>query len=213
ELGDAALELGDRRVQRGAGRLGQLADADERLREQPGDARDEVVARPRPLHADPLVALVVAHGGRPRREDRHVGAALAEQPELVLLDRPPDLVVGDGRVVRCRAALPERGELPGPPVAVRAGSRRVVPVAVDDHSGFPGEVACGRRMWSMTAARSGSARASAWPAARSWRSDAASDISGSTPPSSTVAAASAISSERRRPCRSEREMKYVATSC
>ncbi len=68
-------------------------------------------------------------------------------------------------------------------------------------------------MWSMTAARSGPARASAWPAARSWRSDAASDIRGSTPASSTVAAASAISSERRRPCSSEREMKYVATAC
>ena len=89
--------------------------------------------------ADPLVALVVGHGGRPRREDRHVGAALAEQPELVLLDRLADLVVGDGRVVRRRAALPERGELAGPPVGVRAGGGRVVPVAVDDHSGFPGE--------------------------------------------------------------------------
>src|SRR5262249_16336298 len=79
-----------------------------------------VVGGAGPLHGDPVVALVVGQGGRPRREDRHVGAALAEQPELVLLDRLADLVVGDGRVVRCRAALPERGELAGPPVAVRA---------------------------------------------------------------------------------------------
>ena len=65
----------------------------------------------------------------------------------------------------------------------------------------------------MIAAKPASVRASAWSADRRWRSDAASDIKGCTPAASTVAAASAISSERRRPWRSEREMKYVATAC
>ena len=44
-------------------------------------------------------------------------------------------------------------------------------------------------------------------AAQRCRSTVAADIHGSTPASATVAAASSISSERRWPCCSEREMK------
>ena len=44
------------------------------------DPRDQVVARPRPRLAHRLVADVVRHGRGARREDRHVGAALAEEP-------------------------------------------------------------------------------------------------------------------------------------
>ena len=62
----------------------------------------------------------------------------------------------------------------------------------------------------MTAARSGPARASAWPARPSaGAADGRGDIRGSTPASATVARPRAISSERRRPCCSEREIMYV----
>lgn len=99
------------------------------------------------------------HRGGPRREDRHVSPALAEQLELILLDRLADLVIGDGRVSRRLDALAERRELAFPPLSVRRGSGRVVPVTVDDQNGIPsktwraGSAAREWRMWSLTAIR------------------------------------------------------------
>ena len=80
ELAHAALraratELRDRH----AGRLRQLADADEVLGIQIDDALDQVVAGARPGLRDRLVADVMRHRRRARREDRDVGAALALQ--------------------------------------------------------------------------------------------------------------------------------------
>ena len=81
---DAALELGGGVLRRHARRLRQLAHADEILRIERDDARDQVVADLRPFEADALVADVMAHAGGARREDGQVGAALALQLELVL---------------------------------------------------------------------------------------------------------------------------------
>ena len=90
----AALELGGAMARIDARRLRQLAHADEILRIERHHARDQVVADLRPFHAHALVADMVAHAGGARREDGHVGAALALQFELVLLDAFADLVVG-----------------------------------------------------------------------------------------------------------------------
>src|SRR5689334_25206334 len=54
---------------------------------------DQVVADLRPFEAHALVADMVAHAGGARREDGQIGAALALQLELVLLDALADLVV------------------------------------------------------------------------------------------------------------------------
>ena len=56
---------------------------------------DEIVADLRPFEADAFVADVMAHAGGARREDRQIGAALALQLELVLLDAVADFVVGN----------------------------------------------------------------------------------------------------------------------
>ena len=64
---------------------------------------DEIVADARPLLADLGVADVVRHAGRARRENRHVGAALALQFELRALEALADLVVGDAKIERFRA--------------------------------------------------------------------------------------------------------------
>src|ERR1700728_4506354 len=90
---DAALEFGGGvRVIR-ARRLRQLAHADEILREQRDDPRDQIVADLRPFERDALVADVMAHAGSARREDSQVGAALALQSELILLNAFADLIV------------------------------------------------------------------------------------------------------------------------
>ena len=135
ELVDAALELCDAVGRRHARRLRQLADADEVSRVERADAMDQVVADARSMPGSSLRRRVVRHAGRARREDRHVGAALALELELRALEALADFVVGDADVRRGR-----------PPRRVRraptAGDRethgacrrgRVVAVAVDDH--------------------------------------------------------------------------------
>jgi aminopeptidase N len=138
ELGDAPLELGHRRVQRLARDLRELAHAGEARGEQPGDPVDKVVAHPRPGDRGGRVGDVVAHGRRPRGEDRQVGAALARDPQLVGLDRLPDLVVADRRVGRHRQRrVGQPGQLRVPVRRQRGGRRRVVTVAIDDHPRLP----------------------------------------------------------------------------
>jgi hypothetical protein len=84
--------------------LRQLAHADEILRVERADAMDQIVADLRPFQAHALVADVMAHAGSARREDRDIGAALALQLELVLLDAFADFVVGDFQRARVTAA-------------------------------------------------------------------------------------------------------------
>ena len=56
--------------------------------------RIELVLVLRPERRRVLVADVVAHPARPRREQREVGAAVALEPQLGGLEAGPDLVVG-----------------------------------------------------------------------------------------------------------------------
>ena len=135
ELLHAALELRDAVRGRDAGRLRQLAHADEILRVERHAAVDQVVAELRPRAARRGVADVVRHPRRPRREDREIGAALALQLELRALEARAHLVVADleRALRRRRAAALERRDLrlaPGLELARRGG---VVAVAVDDH--------------------------------------------------------------------------------
>ena len=77
---------------------------------------------------------MMGHGRGARREDRHVGAALADQAELVLLQRLADLVVGDGGVRGRRVARLERGLLRVAPVIMGGRRGRIMAVAIDDHA-------------------------------------------------------------------------------
>ena len=56
---------------------------------------DQIVAVPRPVRAGGRVADVMRHGGRARRKDGHVGAALALQLQLRAFQALADLVVAD----------------------------------------------------------------------------------------------------------------------
>ena len=127
-------------LRRHARRLRQLAHADEVLRIERADAMDQIVADLRPFEADALVADMMPHAGGTRREDRQIGAALALQLELVLLDAFADLVVGHfqrGARRHCRLVLGVggRGLLLAEAMEV-FGLGRVVAVAIDDHDKF-----------------------------------------------------------------------------
>jgi hypothetical protein len=97
-------------------------------------ALDQVVAAPRPGLADRLVTDVVSHGRGARREDRHVSATLADQAQLVVLDRLTDLVIADVGIGRINVASGLEGRGLGlTPSVVSARRGRIVAVAVDDH--------------------------------------------------------------------------------
>jgi hypothetical protein len=120
-----------------SGRLRQLAHADEVLRIERYDAGDQIVADLRPFEADALVADVMAHAGGARREDREVGATLALQLELVLLDAFADFVVGHlqcgaRRHRRLVLGVGRRGLFLAETMQV-LGLGGVVAVAIDDH--------------------------------------------------------------------------------
>jgi hypothetical protein len=113
--------------------LRQLAHADEVLRKELADPKNEVVAVLGPVGAGSEVADVVRHGGGARREDRDVRTAVALELEL-RLHRLAELIVGD-------AERPFAARLPGLEavdlfVAERLellGRGREVTVAVDNH--------------------------------------------------------------------------------
>ena len=133
----AALELGRRVLRIGARRLRQLADADEVLRKQRDHPRDQVVADLRPFQAHAFVADMMAHPGSARREDGEVGAALALQLELVLLDAFADFVVGHfqrraRRHRRLVLGIGGRGLFLAEAVQI-FGLGGVVAVAIDNH--------------------------------------------------------------------------------
>ena len=134
QLPDAALELGDRVRDGHSGGLRQLADTDEILRVQVDHALDEVVVGARPGARDGLVAEVMPHGRGARREHGEIRAALLLQPQLVLLDGFPDLVIRDGAGPgrRCTRVLQAR-ELRIAEFLMSGRRRRVMTVAVDDH--------------------------------------------------------------------------------
>ena len=79
-----ALKLGDAVPGRHAGKLRQLADTDEVVRQQRTQAMDQVVADSRPLFAHRFGADVMRHACGTRREDCQVTAAVFLQLELRL---------------------------------------------------------------------------------------------------------------------------------
>ena len=79
--------------ERHAGRLRQLAHADEVARIERADAVNQIVAVLGPVKAGRRVADVVRHRRRARREDRDVGAALALELQLRALQALANLVV------------------------------------------------------------------------------------------------------------------------
>ena len=123
---DAAPELVNRRLDRGARGLGKLAHRGEVVRVQVAHPPDQLVAVLGPEPAGVDVADVVAHPRRPRREQGEVGAPLALEPQLGALEAGPDLVVADGR--RCpwrRRARDRRPARPSaPPGTPRAAGER-----------------------------------------------------------------------------------------
>src|SRR5262249_43686024 len=132
---DAALELADAGLRIDAGRLRQLAHADEVLRIEPAHAVDQLVRDLRPFEADAGVADVVRHAGRARREDRQIRAALALQLELRTLDARAQLVVADleRRARGLLRGILDAGDLALAPVVQLLRLGRVVAVTVDDH--------------------------------------------------------------------------------
>src|SRR6476660_9483569 len=100
---------------------------------------DQVVADLRPFEAHALVADVVAHAGGARRENGQIGAALALQLELILLDALTNLVVryfqrSARRQQRLVLGVGSRGLFLAEAVQV-LGFGGVVAVAIDDHGG------------------------------------------------------------------------------
>ena len=135
QLRHAALQLRDGMGDRHTRRLRQLADAHEVLRKEVHHALDQVVAAPRPGLAHRFVADMVCHGGGARAEDRQVGAAFAQQAQLVLLHRLADLVVGNIGIGGIDIAPGLEGRCLRLAPAVMGGRRRgVVAMAVDDHA-------------------------------------------------------------------------------
>src|SRR5690606_18432064 len=136
ELEDAALELAHAAVDRCAGRLRQLRDADEVLRIELREPVDQVVAMLGPRAARRLVADVVPHPARTRREQRDVGAPLPLELELIPLDAFPELIVADVQRALDRLMvriLRKLGLLLLAILAELLRSGRVMSVAIDDH--------------------------------------------------------------------------------
>src|SRR5262249_48845879 len=133
---DAAYELAHGLVDRNAGRLRQLRNADEVLRIELRKPIDQVVAVLRPRLARRRVAEMVAHPARTRAEDRDVRAALALQLQLRALDALAQLVVADLDLALDGLSLRVLFEVRLLLVAIvpeRFRRGGVVAVAVDDH--------------------------------------------------------------------------------
>src|SRR6185436_622055 len=131
ELLHAALELRYAVGGRHAGGLRQLTHRREVRRVEAADAVDQVVALAGPGDAGRLVADVVLHRARARREEGQAGAALALDPELGAFERVANLLIGNDR---CRNGFTRIGKLQLSPIPQSFRRRRIVPVAVDDHA-------------------------------------------------------------------------------
>ena len=77
EFIDDPLQLRNTVLRRDTGKLRQLPDADEIIRQQHAQAMNDVIADRGPLLAHRLGADVMRHAGRARRKDRQVTAAFA----------------------------------------------------------------------------------------------------------------------------------------
>src|SRR5690606_24845941 len=136
ELEHAALELAHGAVDRRAGRLRQLRDADEVLRVELRQAVNQIVAVLGPRPARRLVADVVPHPARARREQRDVRAALPLQLELRPLHALPKLIVADVQRALDRLMVRVFRELGLLLLTILAELLRrggVMAVAIDDH--------------------------------------------------------------------------------
>jgi hypothetical protein len=93
EFGDASLQLFDRALQVRLRRLGQHTDGGKAAGIKLHATVDKVVVRARPGLRYGFIADMMRHRRSAWGEDRHVGAALAEQAQLVLLQRLANLVI------------------------------------------------------------------------------------------------------------------------
>src|SRR5690606_16840463 len=192
-----ALELGDRADQVRLGRLGQHANPDEGLRIELDHPRDQVVAAAGPLQANGLVSDVGRHGGGAWREDRQVGAALAQQTQLVLLDGLADVFIRDVGIGGRRFTGLEGGDLGFAPSGVGLRRGRIVTVAVDDEGHLACALPCRTKAILLSSPSGGVLRPRA--PMRAWPAAAPRLMSDPTPRSSRVRTTSSISAERRVP--------------
>src|SRR3984893_9758421 len=135
KLVDAAREFADAILRIDAGRLRQLAHADEIVGIEGGEAVNQVVRNLRPFEAHAFVADVMRHAGRARREDGEAGAALALELELGAPDARAQLVVADldgGWRGLLRRVL-DGGDLVLAEIVQLLRLGGVVAVAIDDH--------------------------------------------------------------------------------
>ncbi|MNI46311.1 hypothetical protein D3C73_1007680 [compost metagenome] len=112
----------------------ELADAGECFRIKVYDPLDQIVGTPCPNLRGGLVTDMRRHRRGTGRKNRHVGAAFAQQPQLVGLDRLADLIVryvGIGRVDV--AATLDGVFLLRAPFRVGGRRGRIMAVAIDDH--------------------------------------------------------------------------------
>ena len=139
EFLDAAFELADAGLRIDAGRLRQLAHADEIVRIEVADAVDQLVADLRPHQADAGIADVMGHAHRARRKDGQIGAALALEPELGALNAGAQFVVADAQRRRRRPLrrILQRRDLTLAEIVELVRFGRVMTVAVDDHTKTP----------------------------------------------------------------------------
>ncbi len=135
ELVYAALQLLDAIFGRNAGRLRQLAHADEVTRVQRADAVNQIVALLRPVQAGGRVANMMRHGRSARRKNGDIRAALALQLELRAFQAFADLVVADvdGALGTRLRWIFERRKLGIAIVLKRLGRGGVVAVTIDNH--------------------------------------------------------------------------------
>ena len=196
QLVDAPLELPDAVGRRNARRLRELTDADEVARIQRADPVNQIVAVLGPVQARCRVTDVVRHRRRPRRKDRDVGAALTLELQLGALETLANLIVADDdgslrRNVRRVAGRLERRNLRVAVRLQRFGRRRVVAVAVDNHTArlidfsiLSSSAIVGRQPAALD---SGSRPSRMAPVnSTSWRSNAATPSRGTSLPSLSV---------------------------
>ena len=116
-------------------RLRQLAYADEMIRVELADAIDQFIVVARPDDIGILVAHMVVHRDRFRRENRHIDATLFHDAQLIVVDAVTDFVIGDGRRGRRRrlTCFLKLGDLVGAKLSDLGRGGRKVTVAIDNH--------------------------------------------------------------------------------
>ena len=108
ELLDAFFEFGNAGGGINARTLRQHRCPDEMPGKQPRDPIAQFIADRRPFGRDLEVADVMGHEAGARAEDREIAAALLHQPQLIVLDQFPKLVVANLQVGDCAASSRDR---------------------------------------------------------------------------------------------------------